>query len=378
MDAQDIARAIAAGEIEAITLDTSVFGDPNSTSLETPQLRRLEQFKGGRISFVLSNVVELEVVAHLKKLAEDAQSSLGRAFRLLEQSWRIPRNVIDDAEKNLIGDETPTTVVQQRLNAFKERTACVVIKAEEHARIDELVKRYFSHEAPFSEKAEKKHEFPDALALLSLEAWARSNGTKVLVVSRDGDWINFCTGSECLIHVQTLREALGLFHQDASVVCDILSQGLQRGDYPDTESSIESAIEQHIEGMDFIPDGYTGYAHYIDPEILDISIKSFSIGQNGETFTPLDMVTDEYLVAEIPVSVELEITSQFTFSTQDGFDKDYFVIGSTELMRSEHLELQAIVTFSGKAPDELRVDEVEIEGPSRLSIDYGEVNPDWS
>jgi hypothetical protein len=45
-------------------------------------------------------------------------------------------------------------------------------------------------------KERKKSEFPDALALLSLERWATQNKSLVLLVSADGDWKKLVEQSE--------------------------------------------------------------------------------------------------------------------------------------------------------------------------------------
>ena len=53
---------------------------------------------------------------------------------------------------------------------------------------------YFSPETPFEEG--KKHEFPDAIALITLEDWAKTNGKNLLAITRDKGWIAFCEKSE--------------------------------------------------------------------------------------------------------------------------------------------------------------------------------------
>jgi hypothetical protein len=59
--------------------------------------------------------------------------------------------------------------------------------------MDTVVDMYFKLKAPFEEK--KRAEFPDAIALVSLERWAELNKLKILVVSYDSGWEEYCASS---------------------------------------------------------------------------------------------------------------------------------------------------------------------------------------
>jgi PIN domain len=77
--------------------------------------------------------------------------------------------------------------------------------------ISDLIQKYFQAKPPFSETGKKKNEFPDAIALMSLETWANKNQTKIIVVTSDNDWKNFCKSSERLLAIDDFAGALGLF-----------------------------------------------------------------------------------------------------------------------------------------------------------------------
>lgn len=377
MTHEDIEDGIAAGEITAITLDTSTFGNPSEMTLEHGLIKRLEQFKTGLIRLMLADVVVQELTGHLGKGAASAAADLTNALKRVGNSWNIPREKRDEARTSLLGAETPAEHAQRRIASFVERTGCQILEVAAHAKVDDLVRRYFSHAAPFADKETKKYEFPDALALLALEGWAQEAKTKMLVVSKDGDWLRFCRDSEHLVIVPQLVDALSLFHKGASVAsCKVLSERLQSGEYAGLERAIEKAIENHVEGMYFMPEAYSGFGFYIEEEFTDVEIKNFSIGHNLEELTPVD-AGDDYLVAEILVSTEIEITSEFSFSTTDSIDKDQVPMGSTSLTTTETLELTAIVTFGGDIPHAPTIDDVEIEGSNRHDVFFGEIEPNW-
>src|SRR5260370_35343081 len=62
--------------------------------------------------------------------------------------------------------------------------------------IKQLMARYFAAAPPFEGSGKKKNEFPDAIALLSLEAWAKAKSKTILAISNDGGWASFAEDSE--------------------------------------------------------------------------------------------------------------------------------------------------------------------------------------
>lgn len=373
MTPDEIKSKIARNHIGAITLDTSAFGKPSEMSLEHGLLPRLEQFRGSSVRFILSDIVSNEILAHMKKGAAESLSQLDKSMKKLGNAWNVSAEKRAEARKSLIGVETPELSSQRRLNSFFQRTGCTVIKAEEHAIIGNLVRRYFSHIAPFADKDTKKNEFPDALALLSLETWALNVDTKILVVSNDEDWIRYCIESERLILVRGLADALSYFHANASVVCNLLSQMLMSGMRSDWNSAIEEAVESHIEGMDFIPEADSTF--YFEGEITELYISNLSIGEEDDVLRPVDF-GENYLVAETQVVVDVDITFDFSFSIKDGIDKDYVPIGSASCSRTETLELMILITFAGNIPDAAEINEIEVQGNLHY-VRFGFIEPDW-
>ena len=374
MTLDEIKAEISAGNIGALTLDTSVFGSPNETRLETAQLQRIAQFKGSRIQFILSDVVALEVISHLKKQAVEAQTKLNRAMRLVGRSWTGAQAIIEGAANSVLAGLPPEMITKKRFDDFLETTGGVILEAKLHAKIDELVDRYFSNSPPFEVKEAKKYEFPDAIALLTLESWALQADKKVLVVSKDDGWIKYCAASDRLVAVKQLSEALSLFHSDANFVCNMIFQKLEANEYPELVEAIKSAIDGHVEDMTFYAEASS--AHSFDAEIYDISVVTYSIRNHSDSLLPLD-INDDYLVAELSVSANIDVHCDFQFSTKDWIDKDYISIGSSTSQVAETIDLMAVISFTGNIADGFEIDEVEITGNRNLSVDFGDVEPDW-
>ncbi len=359
MTADEIKAEIAAGRIGAITLDTSAFGKPSEMSLEHGFPARLRQFRGTSVQFVLSDIVVNEVKSHLKKGASEALSQLDKSLKSIGGSWNVPREMRAAAKSLLIGEESVDDLTSRRVGNFIDSTECTIVKAEEHATICELVRRYFANTAPFADKETKKNEFPDALALLSLDAWAKTEGAKVLVVTNDDDWVRYCDESDSLIVVRNLADALGYFNADADFFSSTLSRILNSGKRQDWQDSIESAVQSHIDAMLFMPEADSIF-HFED-EITDVIVKRISIDYDGNGLSPVDK-SEGFLVAKVKVAAEVDITCDFSFSIRDSIDKDYVYMGALSKTQSETVELNMLITFVGSAPDDADIDEIEIEG----------------
>ena len=219
MTTDEIKQGIERGEIKAITLDTSIF-DQKQNGLEHGLLRQIEQFNDAITRIVFSDVVLREVESHLKKAASASQMSMKAALKVVGNSWQVPKETRKATFETYFGESSPEEIAKNRVREFVERTGAEIVEAGESVDVHELVERYFTARPPFAENGDKKSEFPDALALLSLERWAKDNGEIVLVVVRDGDWEAYCDTSERLVTINDLREALTLFQpQTAGNVC---------------------------------------------------------------------------------------------------------------------------------------------------------------
>lgn len=83
-------------------------------------------------------------------------------------------------------------VIQEFLDIFEkqlQKSKVVFIDFPEMPT-QPIFEKYFSNQYPFS-KGEKKHEFPDAFALASVELWSQENGQKAFVLSNDKDILNY-------------------------------------------------------------------------------------------------------------------------------------------------------------------------------------------
>ncbi|MEJ1961028.1 MAG: PIN domain-containing protein [Gammaproteobacteria bacterium] len=372
---KEIRARIVAKEITAISLDTTAF-ERSRLDLESGLLLRLRQFKGSRVRLVLSTVVASEVQAHLLKAANDAYTSLGKAISELAKGWRVSRERGEELHTLITGGQTPDGMAAERWGQFISRSGAIVMSASEHGDADDVLRRYFTVQPPFESTDKKKHEFPDAIALVGLERWALANDTQVLVVSGDSGWKNFCNTSERLVAVDNLGNALDSFQDDvARMLCKDLSESLAKGDPLGIAATIQRAVKEQHSSIGIDVEANSQF--FVEEDGLEFEIESIQImdASDGNALSAIDY-DGKILEAEVRIAAQARGSVTFSFSKWDSIDKVYDSMGSTTLEFTEPLELEAIMTFERDKKGNLKIQRVEVES-REVTLSYGDLEPDW-
>lgn len=376
LDDEEIEQKISAGEITALTLDTSSFGNPSEMSLEYGTPSKLSQFKDSEVILLLTDIVSRELIEHMKKTASDAQSDLKKALKQVANGWLVTKETRSGVLDTLFNGVAPEVFAVNRYQKFVDQTGAQKIDAHEHVDIKELMARYFDNKPPFSAtKENKKFEFPDAFALMSLEQWAIKNGTQILVVSKDKDWIEFCDPSEHLIVVKELAEALSFFHAESSVATNVLANKIRNGELPELVQTLNDSIQDYIGDVDFIINADSAYNYdydFYDNEVVWTSLQE----SNSIKLFPIAS-SEEDIEIELTVSVLIEVSVDFTFTATDWVDKDEVPLGSASHVQKELIDLSVLFTIGKTDIETGDIFNIEIDGPKRVNVEFGEVEPDW-
>ena len=210
-------------KFDAITIDTNIF-DQNHLKLDEGLLKRLRQFKDKLTQFVLSEVIAGELKRHLTRQAQQAKDALASATRKVGDSELLFEQPYWDLLEKA---DTPNAAeaAQKRFDRFLEATGCELISANK-ADMDRLLKMYFGPSAPFETSKNKKNEFPDAIALITMEDWAKENDKKLLAITKyDGET---CPECDCIFTEQDLALGLEMLQDDAEIARGIVTSFLNR------------------------------------------------------------------------------------------------------------------------------------------------------
>ena len=329
----------------------------------------LEQFKATNIKVVLSEMVLGEVHAHIAQRMVEAADKAGAAINQFVKSWRHDSDFAAVAA-DLGLDADPQARARTLLDAFVDRVEGHTVAVDHGVSVRELHDRYFSARPPFSTKADKKNEFPDAIALLSLEAWAREGGRMVLAVSDDGDWKAFAEQSDHVVCLPKIAPALNLFNREESVFAARVAAGLRSGAAARLHAAIESKLESLIETFEieasapYFYEEETGLSRVVSWRIDDDMV--FDIVASGADSVSL----------AIGIKLEAEFKAHFSFLKWDSEDREYVNVGRSHAQLVETLDVPIVATVSKKEGDDPEPIEVDAEG-RHASIDFGYVEPDY-
>ncbi|MEP6518578.1 PIN domain-containing protein [Microcoleus vaginatus] len=378
MELNELKELVRRGEVGAISLDTSIF-DAQGLKLESGLLKQLEQFLDSSTQLIISEVVKEEVLSHLTKKIKEAQSNIDKSLKDAKDYLQVEDSDIENIKNLVSGGREAQKVASERFSQFIEATSLEIIKAQDYLIVSELIQKYFRAQPPFSENGKKKNEFPDAIALISLEAWANKNQTKIIVVTSDNDWKNFCKGSELLCYSDDLAGVLGLF-QNADDLCRHLSQQYENGVLEDVKQAVFNALKNKIFERDIYPEANScfNYQH----EVTQINVTGFEfelLESPNIIFRPVNF-DDNSLIVESKLSVDVNVECRFSFYVYDHIDKDNVGIGGCSVNTQDNLEVEVLITFVGdfnRVGAQVEVDEVEVEMKTPAWIDLGDIAPDW-
>jgi rRNA-processing protein FCF1 len=380
MELDELKNLVRAGQFGAITLDTSIF-DAQGLKLESGLLKQLEQFRYSSTRLIISEIVKEEILSHITEKTKDAKRDIEKSLKQVRDYWQVEEHEIEEIKKQVFGEREAQEIVTKRFNQFVEATSLEVVEAQNYLIVSDLIQKYFQSEPPFSETGKKRNEFPDAIALISLEAWANKNQTKVIVVTSDNDWKNFCKSSEKLCSSDDFAGALGLFQlQDADDICEYLSEKYESDDLENVKEAVLDALEYKIYDFNIYPEAESSYSY--EEEITEIKVNGFQfkfLESPNVIFRPVNF-DDDSLTVESRLSVDVNVECSFSFSVYDSIDKEDVGIGGNTVNTQADLEVEVLITFVGdlsKIGAEVEVDDVEIEIKAPASIDFGFVEPDW-
>jgi hypothetical protein len=372
-----INNQILSGEITALTIDTSIF-ERNSLALENGLLAQLEQFQASEFELVIANTVANEVKRHLKKNASDSTKALRtalahtakhRAFSSMHQEELT-------ALSNLAALNDVTRVCN-RFDEWVQRVGANILNEDEYASIGEVMRRYEAGEPPFAETGEKKQEFPDAVALSTLEGWAKDRDTKVLVVALDKDWHRYGAQSKRLVVVEDLADALSTIQGlgEAREPAVRLATLFVAGDIMELRAAMLAAIQNQLDKFEFRSEADSQFA--VEEDGVEATVDDIRLDIPDATGATLDTIShnDGQAVIKVSGTVFLQINAHFHFEKFDSIDRDYVGMGSATISSDAEISFGALVTVQIDA-DGITLDGIELLPLVHYTY-YNDIEPDW-
>jgi hypothetical protein len=184
--------------------------------------------------------------------------------------------------------------------------------------IKEVFEKYFANDFPFS-KGDKKHEFPDAFALLTIENWCKENKKKCCVITSDNDLVNykskhldiykglddFVDGKLRQIEIEEKRQSR------LAKIAELYDQRMEQ-----LETEIENWLFNQL-------DDFTPYYTYFETDVHDIKVQ-----ENFASLTDFKIVSVRDDSIQIEAEAKIEYKIEVTVDDEntrwyDDDDKEY-------------------------------------------------------
>lgn len=299
-----------------VFVDTSVYESKNF-QFHSHTLGHFKDLCVDRKIFLLnSDIINNEVTSHLKVKSAEA----AKHIKDFKSTIRILRNLPDIPQYSIFKTITKDEIENDLLKKYDEYVDEAVY---ENVDIDtvlpsSVIQSYFMKTPPFSMK--KKDEFPDAIILHSLDAWAKSKNETIYVLSNDSDMENFCENNERLHHVGNLEGFIDLVIKSEEELKEPSAFAFVIFD--ENRNEITERIHGLLESIEFISESMDW-----NGEISDVAIDKVEIVE----INLLDVSRDDSL---FDVKVKFEIDAWHTLtdldrSIWDSEDKKYIFEATT-------------------------------------------------
>ncbi|HHD7487413.1 TPA: PIN domain-containing protein [Klebsiella oxytoca] len=367
-------------DFSAITLDNATLKNEGYKFYEG-LLAQMRQFKESPVRVIQTDIVHNEAIKHIGQEISRTRTSIEQALRSANKQLKIKTADINSARELLSIEGSEEEIADSRVNKYYDFIGAEKIDSGKYADLSVLMKMYFSTEAPFETGRDKKNEFPDAIALLSLEGWAEENNVNVIAVSPDKGWKDFAENSTKITLVSTLAEALEKF-QPHTKVAEIIAH-IREDSLLDSENhilqEIERAITDSLDDCDIWIDADSHmYFEWEDVSATYIS-HELDTDNNGLVKIRVVRIDDGVIVLKVGAIVEVEVEASFDFSMTDPIDKDYVNMGGNVCTTTETYHTDILLTLAGNFSqdfDDIEIAEIEVlENIS--SANFGEIEPDW-
>lgn len=222
---------------------------------------------------------------------------------------------------------------------------------------------YFSNNAPFENKKEKKSEFPDAVAIMSIKRYMLENKSDTLhVVTNDNGWHAALKGVEGIVLHKDLKALLTQISKEEEIYVQIAQY------MGDCIECLQASISNWFYEQD-----WSSLADDIDSciecdEIDEITISAVKLVPDGIEYIDRD---GDYASAAFSGIATIQLGFQYTDHTNEVYDREDHAWCNTVY---GHGSAEITVPFTGSVTILISDDgEMELNSPDFDEVNLGEI-----
>ena len=356
----------------AITLDTCIFVKKHFNF----ESGLLQAVKKTQIKPIISEIVFHEVS---KQIREKHTEYNKKVDSLLSHNRRWHSFTQDEQEKikshiSISEDFNPI----QKWEEYSENYKIIESNNYERTR---LTKSYFNFTPPFNE-SKNKSEFPDAIALLSLEAWAKENGAIILAISNDSGWLNFSEQSKYIDVISDLEIGLtqinDLMQEIEDWILGFTSQITSTDSlavWSDINTFLTEKIEIHPAEVD--ENGTECSLEEVKGEVEELDYLENSLSfSNDKDELDISIIVYDPSITIFTVNAHIEISAQAEFNhlVEDPDGNEHNIGSSTKTTTAEKVSVRLLFELKGDINQRGYVPQItDISFIYKIIVPFGEI-----
>jgi len=353
-------------DFTALAVDTNIFIS-NQFDFSGKKLGLLKRYRGSEVLVLIPRILYFEMLKHYEEKCQKERVKAQKGINSLSRFW----GMIDNAEDLLARIEN-SGYADRKLMAFVNEIGADIISCD-GIDVEKMIKLYNDAAPPFEDSKKKKEEFPDAIALLVLEQWAKNADSMVLFVSEDKKVQEFCENSNYVKATANLTDAYQYFLRDEDLLSRHLLENIRQFNL---QEKISERLKGYVEDQMLEPEGESAFSFELSESYAEFS--SFALEECDDCYKILDMDADD-VVIEVYGTVKYIVHATFELYKYDSIDRDYVKMGTSSIKSPEGEEISVIITFSKGVFNLLQdLDIVDMEFPSVMDdLRYEDLEPDW-
>lgn len=364
----------------AITIDNSILKGEGYRFNEG-RLKQMAQFANSPVRVIQSDIIHNEAKKHIADEIKNARSNIKKVLRSASNQLEISKKNIEVAIELLSVDGEELEIAEERLKKYYAQIGAEILESKVYIDFERLIKLYFATKAPFEEKKDKKSEFPDAIALISLENWAEKNGLNLIAVSADKGWKTFANNSARIKVIDNLTDAMAVF-QPHNQVHNIIEH-IREVSFFDGENHISKQIEKAIIDSLVADNIYVVASsdrdfqvRYIDVDYIEHELE---VDKTGLASINIVRIDKNLIVLQVKADVNCKVMASFDFDAIRWSENDGENSGSLEVSLEETYSTDVLISLIGNFDEGLKslsVSDIEIVDTLE-KVDFGEIWPEY-
>lgn len=328
-----------------IFLDTNVFESAKFSYDSNRMEKFLETCEDQGINLYITDVVKYEVIKRIKTNIHDAIENIDKHnLEILIQSLQV-----ENKEKLKLINDLSEKLITKFEEFMTDYNINVISSTFNQSK---LIDYYFNNKAPFSEQ--KKHEFPDAIIILTIDKWSLENNKLPLVITNDKG-MSLCDTESDIRFFSKISDVTNLLltENTENDLLDIYNGQLEK---------IKEKIKDDIKSYE---DNFTlySYDHIDDIEVDNVKIQNVTLNK----IDIINIDTEDNII-QLEVDFKIEFSLNASYPDMDTMSRDkedgvnyFYQHINTELNLKENTTCYVDIVIDKEEDCDFDFDNFEIE-----------------